>query len=152
MKSLQEPYGPRSRCFGCGPANSLGLGIRRHVEGAEVIARWTPEPHHEAFKNILNGGLIGTLLDCHANWTAAWHLMDLRGESEAPATVTSDFHIRLRRPTPTDGELLLRAHVAESDDPRVRIKGSLEAKGVITATVEAIVTEALERRGISADG
>jgi acyl-coenzyme A thioesterase PaaI-like protein len=106
--------------------------------GDEVIAHWTPEPHHEAFENILNGGIIGVILDCHANWTAAWHLMDLRGDSEPPSTVTADFHIRLRRPTPTDRELLLRARVAESADPKVRIAGSLEVDGVVTATVEGL--------------
>ena len=35
----------------------------------------TPRPDHEAFAGVVNGGILGTLLDCHANWTAAWHLM-----------------------------------------------------------------------------
>ena len=41
----------------------------------ELVADWQPLPHHAAFDGVLNGGIIGTLLDCHANWTAAMHLM-----------------------------------------------------------------------------
>ena len=25
-----------------------------------VVADWTPEPHHQAFPGVLNGGIIGT--------------------------------------------------------------------------------------------
>ena len=46
---------------------------------ASCRATWQPLPHHAAFENVLNGGIIGTLLDCHANWTAAMHLMRERG-------------------------------------------------------------------------
>jgi hypothetical protein len=34
--------------------------------GEEVVAEWRPEPHHEAFDGILNGG-IAALLDCHSS-------------------------------------------------------------------------------------
>ena len=76
--SLQQRYSPGSRCFGCGPANEYGLRIEsREADGSdgELRAEWQPLPHHAAFDNVLNGGIIGTLLDCHANWTAAMHLM-----------------------------------------------------------------------------
>src|SRR6185436_13594350 len=77
--SLQERYAPGNACFGCGPANPQGLHVRSFVEGDECVAEWTPQPHHEAFPGMLNGGIIGALLDCHANWTAAAHLMAERG-------------------------------------------------------------------------
>ena len=67
---------------------------------AEVVAEFTPEPHHEAFEGVLNGGIIGTLLDCHSNWTAVWHLIRRDLLTEAPCCVTADFHVKLRRPTP----------------------------------------------------
>ncbi len=74
-QSLQELHAPLSRCFGCGPANDQGLRIRSIVEGDKVIAEWMPKAHHEAFPGVLNGGIVGALLDCHSNWTAAHHLM-----------------------------------------------------------------------------
>ena len=40
------------------------------------MAEWKPETRYEAFPGVLNGGIIGALLDCHCNWTAAWYLMN----------------------------------------------------------------------------
>ena len=60
---LQEKFAPASICFGCGPANDKGLRVRSFVRGDEIVATWQPEKHHEAFPGILNGGIIGALLD-----------------------------------------------------------------------------------------
>jgi acyl-coenzyme A thioesterase PaaI-like protein len=135
--SLQERYGPESVCYGCGPANERGLHIRSFPESDEVVADWTPQPHHHAFDNVLNGGVIGTLLDCHCNWTAAYHLMGRRGADHPPTTVTADYHIKLLKPTPTDRPVRLRAHVVESTEFRATVEGTLESDGVVTAECRA---------------
>jgi len=132
--SLQERFAPSSICFGCGPANPKGLRIRSVPEGEEVVAEWTPEPHHEAFPGMLNGGIIGALLDCHGNWTAAWHLMRSSGAARPPVTVTADYTVKLRRPTPSGSPVRLRARVVESSADRAVVDGSLEAGGVVCAT------------------
>lgn len=134
MLSLQEHYAPHTRCFGCGPSNEKGLHIRSFVEGDELVARFRPEPHHEAFPGVLNGGICGALLDCHSNWAASHHLMVKLGEATPPCCVTADFHVVLKRPTPLDGELLLRAHVVESTADRATVAATIEAAGKITAT------------------
>ena len=93
--SLQERYAPQGRCFGCGPANPDGLHIRSFPSAedpATVVAEWTPEPRYEAFEGVLNGGIIGALLDCHSNWTATYHLMGARGTDSA----ADNRHARLR--------------------------------------------------------
>jgi acyl-coenzyme A thioesterase PaaI-like protein len=134
-KGLQETYAPHSTCFGCGPSNEKGLRIRSIVQGDnEVVAEWKPLPHHEAFPGMLNGGIIGSLLDCHSNWTAAWHLMKKAGQDHPPCTVTADYAIKLLRPTPTDGTVTLSAKVVESTDDRATIEATLSAKGKVTAT------------------
>jgi len=78
-KSIQETYAPNMACFGCGPANEKGLHIRSFPEGDEVVATFNPATYQEAFPGMLSGGIIGTLLDCHCNWTAAYHLMKQAG-------------------------------------------------------------------------
>ena len=144
MKSLQETYAPNNRCYGCGPSNDKGLRIRSfEAEGtperiSELVCDWKPEPHHLAFENIVNGGIIGALLDCHSNWTAAMHIMKSRGEHELPPTVTSDFHVTLKRPTPMDATLHLRAHVVESREDRAVVEATLEANGKVTATCRGL--------------
>ena len=134
--SLQERYAPQTICFGCGPANADGLHVRSFPEpdGETVVAEWRPEPRHQAFAGALNGGVIGTLMDCHCNWTAAYHLMRRRGADRPPTTVTADYHIRLLKPTPTDGPVRLRAKVVDSTDERATVEGMLEAGGDVTAT------------------
>ena len=131
---LQERYAPASICFGCGPANAQGLHIRSHAEGDEVVAEWTPRPQYEAFPGMVNGGIIGALLDCHSNWTAAWHLMRQAGADAPPCTVTADYAIRLQRPTPSTQPLRLRARVVEATADRATVEATLESGGKVCAT------------------
>ncbi len=123
--SLQERYAPTNACFGCGPANPNGVHVRSFARGDEVVAEWTPQQNYEAFPGVLNGGIIGTLLDCHCNWTAAYHLMQSSGADSPPCTVTADYAIKLLRPTPTDGPVSLSAHVVESLGDRATVEGTL---------------------------
>ncbi len=136
--SVQDRYAAKSICFGCGPANERGLRIKSFEEGVDLVARFTPEPYHHAFPGMLNGGIIGALLDCHSNWAASVALMKRAGLSAPPCTVTADFHVKLKRPTPLS-EVILHAHVV--DDPsqpadRALVEATLEsvATGKITAT------------------
>ncbi|HET7370542.1 MAG TPA: PaaI family thioesterase [Gammaproteobacteria bacterium] len=133
-KSLQETYAPHNACFGCGPANDKGLRIRSFPDGDEAVADWQPAAHHEAFPGVLNGGIIGSLLDCHCNWTAAWSLMRRAGEEHPPCTVTADYGIKLLRPTPTDQPVHLRAWVVDISGDRATIDAELSAGGKICAT------------------
>lgn len=132
--ALQDRYSPKSICFGCGPANQLGLQIKSRVQGDEVVADWHPSSHHEAFPGILNGGIIGALLDCHSNWTAAWHLMEKSNSDHPPCTVTADYAVKLKRPTPSNGPIHLVARVVESQSDRAVIEATLTAGGKVCAT------------------
>ena len=134
MKSIQETYAPNNACFGCGPANPKGLHIRSFVDGDEVVAEWTPSTEYEAFPGMLNGGIIGALLDCHCNWAAAWYLMNASGLDKPPCTVTADYAIKLLRPTPTDGTIKLRARVVEARKDRATVEGELIAHDKVCAT------------------
>jgi len=133
-ESLQERYAPASTCFGCGPANAQGLHIRSFVEGDAVVAEWRAEPHHEAFPGVLNGGIVGVLLDCHSNWTAAHHLMRSAGADSLPSCVTAEYAVKMRKPTPSDRALRLEARIVESSADRAIVEASLSADGVTTAT------------------
>lgn len=135
--SLQEIHSPRSACFGCGPANDKGLRIRSFpvsdAPDAHVVCSFTPERHHEAFENVLNGGIIGALLDCHMNWTSVNHLMRTQGLDKAPCCVTAEFKVVLKRPTPM-GPVHLDAWVVSSTEDRATIEATLTAGGKVCAT------------------
>ena len=135
--ALQERFAPASRCFGCGPANPLGLHLASRPaddDPAILVARFEPRPEHEAFDGVVNGGILGTLLDCHANWTATMHLMRARGADRPPTTVTLDYAIRMRRPTPSDRPIDLRAWVVDATDDRATVEAEISSDGIATAT------------------
>ncbi len=138
----QDRYAPRSICYGCGPANAQGLQIKSHWEGDPLSGgtfrmEFTPAPHHQAFPGVVNGGILGTLLDCHSNWAAATALMRHNHRDAPDCTVTADFHVRLKRPTPAGTVLSVTAKVEEIvGDDRARIHAEVVAGGKVTATCE----------------
>jgi acyl-coenzyme A thioesterase PaaI-like protein len=133
-KSLQETYAPNGICFGCGVTNEKGLRIKSFVEGDETVAEFHAEPHHQAFPGMLNGGIIGALLDCHSNWNAAYFLMKKQGKSEPDCTVTADFHVKLKRPTPLDATIYLKARIVESTEDKAIVEAELIANDKVCAT------------------
>lgn len=133
-KSLQEKFASRSICFGCGPANPKGLRLRSIPVGEEIVCDWSPESFHEAFPGVLNGGIIGALLDCHSNWTAAYHLMQKNGWDRPRCTVTARYAIELKRPTPSGKPVRLVARVTDSTEDRANVTAELICEGKVTAT------------------
>ena len=141
ITALQDRYAPASLCFGCGPANERGLRIKSLPSGGaqdELACTWHALPYHQAFPGMVNGGIVGALLDCHSNWTAAHHLMKVRGLDAPPCTVTAEFAVKLKRPTPLESALQLLAHVAESEGDRVVVEATLAADGKICATCRGV--------------
>ena len=133
-QALQDTYSPDGVCFGCGPKNEKGLRIKSRVDAGEVVATWHAKKHHEAFPGMLSGGIAGTLLDCHSNWTAAYQLMRRAGATTPPVTVTAESSVKLLRPTPTDGPIELVARPVEIADDRAVIDAELRAGGKLCAT------------------
>jgi uncharacterized protein (TIGR00369 family) len=138
-KSLQERHAPDGRCFGCGPTNEHGLRIRSFEAGdGTVVAEWQARPEHEAFEGYVNGGIIGTLIDCHSNWTAIATLMASGWATDAPSTVTAEITVRFRRPTPSDRPLRLVGRAVEVAPDRVAVETEIEVDGVVTARGRAV--------------
>lgn len=91
------------------------------------MAEWEPRPQHHAFKGVLNGGIIGTILDCHSNWAAAYSLIKKTDKKHVPATITAEFCVKLLRPTPMGGTLRLEARVVEVRRNRATVESELQA-------------------------
>ena len=97
-----------------------------------------PNDSHQAFPGMINGGIIGTLLDCHGNWTAAVALMDNNGLEEPPCTVTASYSVKLRRPTPHGEKLVITSQVNTIDGDKVKVDLLLEAGGKICASGDGL--------------
>lgn len=133
-QGVQRTYAPSSICFGCGPANEKGLQIDSFRIENGLSMQFVPGDEHQAFPGMINGGIIGTLLDCHGNWTAAIAIMDERGMDEPPCTVTASYSIKLRRPTPLDKTLDITSQVIDIEGDKVNVEMTLEADGKVCAT------------------
>lgn len=105
--SLQDQYAPHLMCFGCGPQNEKGLQLKSFVRDEFLVANWQGQPHHQAYEGMLNGGVIGSLLDCHCNWAASWNLRIANEAERMPVCVTAEYTIKLHAPTPLDQPLTL---------------------------------------------
>lgn len=138
---------PDGSCFGCGPANTEGLGLQSYTDGAGVTATWQPQLIHQAVADVLCGGVIGTLLDCHSGAAVWWWLHEKHGawpsssvapDAEGgPTYLTSGYSIDLLRPTSISAPVTLRAEVSRHDDPEITVEGELESEGKIRARITA---------------
>src|SRR5471030_2528016 len=73
---LQDITAPEGVCYGCGGSNPHGLHIKSvwHEDGVHVMAEHIPDAKYCGWPDLVYGGLIAMLVDCHSNWTApaAW--------------------------------------------------------------------------------
>ena len=136
--SLQEEYAPKGICFGCGCANKKGLQIKSFVNNDDIIANWNSDSHHEAFPGVLNGGIIGSLLDCHSNWAAAYYIMKEQNLDLTPCTVTAEYTVKLKRPTPSNISLHISANLSKIDGNRAWINAELSANDKVCATCNGL--------------
>ncbi len=125
---------PGNGCYGCGPHNDHGLRLKSHWEGEESVATFMPEPFHAAGpKHVLNGGIIATVIDCHAVCTAiaGAYRREGRAVGSAPEIwyATASLKVDYLKPVPMDQPLTLRATVVEAGPKKTRISCSLSSGG-----------------------
>ncbi|MCA3392177.1 MAG: PaaI family thioesterase [Roseomonas sp.] len=134
---------PDNHCFGCGPHNANGLRIKSYWDGDEAVSTFTPQPFHMAGPvNVLNGGIIGTVIDCHCICTAFADAYRREGRAIGSAPrlwyATASMKVDYLKPTPIDRPLTLRAKVLESGPKKTRISCSLIADCVESARGEVL--------------
>ncbi|MDR6175783.1 acyl-coenzyme A thioesterase PaaI-like protein [Nocardioides zeae] len=139
--SHQQTYFPDLPCFGCGPANALGLQLQSFVDGDRVTASFTPRPEHDNGLGFLNGGIIATVLDCHSA-AAVTHAAHERGWPADPGVplpyVTAGLDVRYRRPTPLRATLTLVAEVREASRDEITAHVRIEHDGKVRAEADAL--------------
>ena len=131
-----------AHCFGCGRNNSEGHQLKSFVDGDEVVAHFTPSPSHIAVPGFVYGGLLASLVDCHAMATAA-AVAELAagrkiGEGEVARYVTAALHVEYLKPTPLGCELEIRGHVTERSEKKAVVAMTVSASGVVTVRAQAV--------------
>lgn len=134
MKPLQDLYPDDfAHCYGCGRLNADGLHVKSEWQDGQAVARFQPAPQHIALPGFVYGGLIASLIDCHAMATAAAASMEKAGAMPGvdPTTrfVTASLQVDFLRPTPLGPELELRARAIEVGERKVIVEVTLQANG-----------------------
>jgi acyl-coenzyme A thioesterase PaaI-like protein len=131
-----------AHCYGCGRLNAQGLHLKTRWDGDETVSRFTPRPQDIALPGFVYGGLIASLIDCHAMGTAAAAAERAAGrdvgEGPAPRFVTASLKVDYLKPTPHGPELEVRGRVVEQTDRKVVVAATVSARGVVTARGEAV--------------
>lgn len=134
---------PDNHCYGCGPHNTHGLRIKSYWDGDEAVSTFTPQPFHMAGPvNVLNGGIIGTVIDCHCVCTAFADAYRREGRAIGSDPqlwyATASIKVDYLKPTPIDKSLTLRAKVVEAGPKKTRISCSLYTDGQECARGEVL--------------
>ena len=141
---------PHNHCFGCGPHNPAGLRLKSRWSAPDLsVARFTPKPYHCAGPtHFVNGGIIATLIDCHAICTAA--AAAYLDAGRAPGTgvglhyATSSLALDYLRPTPIDAELELTARIVERGERSYVLSCELAAAGKTRVSARIVAIEVPE--------
>ena len=145
-KAFQDYYPEDySHCYGCGSLNEQGLQIKSYWEGEESVARFMPKPYQIAVPGYVYGGLIASLIDCHATGTAAAAATRAAGRElgSEPSLrfVTASLNVDFLKPTPIGLELELRATVAEIKGRKVAVQVTLYANGEACARGQVVCVQ-----------
>jgi acyl-coenzyme A thioesterase PaaI-like protein len=145
-KAIQDYYPDAvSYCYGCGRLNEHGLHIKSYLEGDETVCTFLPRHYHIAVPGYVYGGLIASLIDCHATGTAAAAKYRAEGLAmDAGQTfrfVTASLHVEYLKPTPLGVPLEVRATVKELKGRKVVVSATLSADGEICARGEVVTVQ-----------
>jgi acyl-coenzyme A thioesterase PaaI-like protein len=149
QKAFQDYYPDQmSYCYGCGRLNQHGLHIKSYWDGEETVSRFTPRSYHIAVPGFVYGGLIASLIDCHATGTAAAAAYKAEGREMDTEPVlrflTASLKVDYLYPTPLGPELELRGSIKEIKDRKVIVKVDLFAEGNLCAQGEVVTVRVPE--------
>ena len=140
-------------CFGCGAWNERGLNIKSSWDGDVSICHFTPQPHHAAMPHdIVNGGIIAAVMDCHSVCTAiadAYQRVGrYAGDGGRPLLwyATASLHVNYLKPTPLSMPFTVSAHVTAVDRRRTTLEVQLASDdGTLTCTGEVVAAQVADR-------
>jgi acyl-coenzyme A thioesterase PaaI-like protein len=140
-----------SHCYGCGKLNAAGHRIKTHWVDDGSLTRFTPESHDIALPGFVYGGLVASLIDCHAMATASGAALRATGQeigrAPSPRFVTAQLNVTYLKPTPLGPELEIRGRVKESTARKTIVEVTVSANGAVTAKGEVVAVPMPESMG-----
>jgi len=131
-------HSAQSRCFGCGPANPIGLHLEFLLaEDGSIVCLPTVPVCFEGPSGYLHGGIIATLLD---------ETMSKSVRASGRIAVTSELKIDYLRPVPSGAPIRLEGRVVRSEGPKHWTEARiLNGRGTPLARAEGLFVEVRAR-------
>ncbi len=155
--ALQDVW-PKATCFGCGPSNPHGHHIKSYwaADYSAVVSTFYPEVKYNAgFPNVMYGGLVASLIDCHSNWTAiaTAYRAEGRPHGKPPAItyVTARLDVRFLEPTPLEQAVYLHAVVEKTEGRKATVFCQLGVEGIVTAESRSLFVRIDADKSLGAD-
>lgn len=138
-----QNYMPENVCFGCGVNNTEGLQIKSFWEDENTsVCIWNSQEKYHGWANLLNGGILATLIDCHCMGTAmaAAYRSEKRSLDSEPVYryATGTLTVKYLKPTPNDKPIILKTKVGEIKGRKTSLTCEAFCDGIKTAEAEVI--------------
>lgn len=153
-KAVQDSW-PDATCYGCGPANDEGLHIKSYFseDGNFLVATFHPQAKFNAgFPNVMYGGLVASLIDCHSIWTAI--AFSYKAESREMGSqphvsyVTGQLNVKYLKPTPLDQPIQLKSYIEGDIGRKTHIICELGTSEVVTAIGDVVAVRISEDKSV----
>lgn len=129
----------QNRCFGCGPANPVGLRLEFLLaEDLAVVCDVTLEDTYEGPRGYVHGGIIATLLD---------ETMSKAVRAQNVVGMTRHMEVDYRRPVPSQKTLRLVGRVTHREGRKHWAEASiLDVNGTLLAHSKGLFIEVKARQ------
>ncbi len=150
-RPIQAFYPPGARvCYGCGVDHASGLHLETIWDGEKGICSFNPSKEQLGYPGVVYGGLIASLIDCHAigTATAAAYAAAGREPGSEPVIVhvTGSLKVDYLLPTPMGPLLLLEARVRSLERGRSLVDCDLSAQGKLRARGQVLCVRVTPER------
>ena len=108
-----------NKCFGCGEGNPGGLKLKFRWDGKQAVAEFTPGEMHAGWPGVVHGGLLATMLDEAAGWSALERGIDM---------VTAKMEVLFRNPARIGVPLIITGVITRENTKRFEAYSSITTR------------------------
>ena len=133
-----QDQGAVENCYGCGAGNASGLQIKSFWTADGATCEFKPKEYHSGgTPEIVYGGLIASLIDCHSCNLAIATLYknDKREIGSTPKIhcVTADLNVSYKKPVPIDATITVNAKITSLEGRKIWVESEVIANNIVCA-------------------
>jgi acyl-coenzyme A thioesterase PaaI-like protein len=137
-----QDYMEGNICFGCGKDNPEGLQLKSYWEEDKCVCIFHSQEKYQGWKNLMNGGILATVIDCHTMGAATSYAyrQENRSYDSEPTYryATGTLTIKYLKPTPNTIPIKIIAQITEVKGRKTTMHCEAWAGDTLTAEAEVV--------------